>query len=131
MHLGSLGVQSDDVVGLCVERSVDAVVGLLGILKSGRPSFPWILNFPKDRLAYMVNDVCPAAILTQKRTEQAIPPSPATRICLDDLPPLRQKGSVSDAGHKVKGAQRIWRTSFIPRVRQVLQRAWRFLIDRC
>ena len=93
LHLGCLGVRSDDVIGLCVERSVDAVVGLLGILKSGAAFVPLDPNFPKDRLAYMVSDVCPAAILTQKRTEQAIPPSPAKRICLDDLPPLRQKSA--------------------------------------
>jgi amino acid adenylation domain-containing protein len=97
-HLRALGVRPDDVVGLCVERSLDLVVGLLGILKSGAAFVPLDPHYPKDRLAYMLNDVGPAAILTQRRTEDAIPPSAAPRICLDDLPRLaRESGRNGDA----------------------------------
>ncbi len=61
LHLCGLGVRSEDVVGLCVERSLDLVVGLLGILKSGAAFLPLDPDFPKERLAYMVKDSCPAA----------------------------------------------------------------------
>ena len=50
-HLGSIGVQSGDLVGLCVERSARMVIGLLGILKSGAAYVPLDPTFPGARLA--------------------------------------------------------------------------------
>ena len=97
LHLRSLGVRSDDLVGLCVERSPDLVVGLLGILKSGAAFVPLDPNFPKERLAYMVKDACPVAILMQKRTEDALPPPAEARLCLDDLPRLQSEGGRKNA----------------------------------
>jgi amino acid adenylation domain-containing protein len=90
LHLRSLGVRPEDVVGLCVERSLDLVVGLLGILRSGAAFVPLDPNFPKERLADMVKDASPVALLTQKRTGDAIPDFVGTRICLDDLPRVRR-----------------------------------------
>jgi amino acid adenylation domain-containing protein len=86
LNLRAMGVESNDIVGLCVERSLDLVVGLLGILKSGAAFVPLDPGFPKERLAYMVEDAKPVSILMQKRTDGAIPPSAATRLYLDDLP---------------------------------------------
>ena len=65
------------------------MVGLLGILKSGAAFVPLDPGFPKERLAYMVKDSSPVAILTQKRTNDAIAPFAGIRICLDDLPRSR------------------------------------------
>ena len=59
-----------------------------GFSRSGAAFVPLDPHYPKDRLAYMLNDVRPAAILSQRRTEDAISPSAAARICLDDLPSL-------------------------------------------
>ena len=81
-HLRDLGVRPDDVVGLCVERSLDLVIGLLGILGSGAAFVPLDPHYPRDRLAYMLNDARPVAILTQKRTENAIPASATPRALL-------------------------------------------------
>jgi amino acid adenylation domain-containing protein len=92
LHLCAMGIRSNDIVGLCVERSLDLVVGLLGILKCGAAFVPLDPNFPKERLAYMVKDGCPAAILMQKRTEDALPPSAGARLYLDDLPRLQSEG---------------------------------------
>ena len=86
VHLRALGVRPDDVVGLCVERSLELVIGLLAILKSGAAFVPLDPHYPSDRLAYMVSDARPVAILVQNRTEHTIPASPAQRINLDDLP---------------------------------------------
>ena len=98
-HLRALGVRPDDVVGLCVERSLELVVGLLGILKSGAAFVPLDPHFPTARLAYMLNDVRPVAILTLRRTEEALPSSVAPRICLDDLPQrARENASGRDSG---------------------------------
>ena len=55
-HLRGLGVGPEVVVGLCVERSLEMVVGLLGILKAGGAYLPLDPGYPADRLAYMLAD---------------------------------------------------------------------------
>ena len=100
LHLCALGVRSNDIVGLCVERSLDLVVGLLGILKCGAAFVPLDPNFPKERLAYMVKDARPVAILIQKRTEDALPPPAEARLHLDDLPRLQSEGGPENAPPK-------------------------------
>lgn len=55
-HLLSLGMAREDPVGLCVERSVEMVVGILAIMKAGGAYVPLDPEYPLDRLAYMLND---------------------------------------------------------------------------
>ncbi|MEN3288877.1 MAG: hypothetical protein V7634_3177, partial [Bradyrhizobium sp.] len=55
-HLRELGVGPDVIVGLCVERSLDMVVGVLGILKAGGAYLPLDPRYPIERLAYMLAD---------------------------------------------------------------------------
>ncbi|WP_099138049.1 non-ribosomal peptide synthetase [Xenorhabdus szentirmaii] len=64
-HLIALGVQPDDRVAICVERSLDSVVGLLAILKAGGAYVPLDPNYPAERLAYMLEDAEPVVLLTQ------------------------------------------------------------------
>ncbi|MDO8043112.1 non-ribosomal peptide synthetase, partial [Janthinobacterium sp. SUN137] len=66
-HLIRLGVGLDDRVAICVERSIDMIVGLLGILKSGAAYVPLDPVYPTDRLAYVMEDCQPVALLTQAR----------------------------------------------------------------
>jgi len=63
-HLRSLGVGPDDRVALCVERSLEMVVGLLAILKAGGAYVPLDPAYPGERLAFMVRDSGPVAALT-------------------------------------------------------------------
>ncbi|HEY7767416.1 amino acid adenylation domain-containing protein, partial [Longimicrobium sp.] len=63
-HLRALGVGPDVRVGICVERSVEMVVGLLGILKSGGAYVPLDASYPVARLRDMVEDSAPAVLLT-------------------------------------------------------------------
>ncbi|WP_223621886.1 non-ribosomal peptide synthetase, partial [Lysobacter sp. ESA13C] len=65
-YLRSLGVQPDDRVGLCVERNPAMVVGLLAVLKAGGAYVPLDPGYPADRLAYMLEDSAPVAVLTQQ-----------------------------------------------------------------
>ena len=58
-HLQSLGVGPEVVVGLCVERSLEMVVGLLGILKAGGAYLPLDPDYPAERLAFMLEDARP------------------------------------------------------------------------
>ena len=55
-HLRTLGVGPETVVGLCVERSLEMVVGLIGILKAGGAYMPLDPDYPPERLAYMLED---------------------------------------------------------------------------
>ncbi len=65
-YLRSLGVKPDVLVGICVERSIEMIVGLLGILKSGGAYVPLDPAYPSDRLAYMVEDSKLLVLVTQQ-----------------------------------------------------------------
>jgi len=67
-HLVSLGVGSDAIVGLAVERSIELVVGLLGILKAGGAYLPLDLEYPPERLAFMLKDAAVAVLLVQEKS---------------------------------------------------------------
>ncbi|HEU4881056.1 MAG TPA: amino acid adenylation domain-containing protein [Longimicrobium sp.] len=74
-HLRALGVGADARVGICVERSVEMMVGLLGILKAGGAYVPLDAGYPVERLRNMVEDSAPAVLLTH-------PPQAATAAAL-------------------------------------------------
>ncbi|WP_213781832.1 non-ribosomal peptide synthetase, partial [Caballeronia sp. dw_276] len=64
-RLAALGVRPDVRVGLCVERSLDLIVGLLAVLKAGGAYVPMDPTYPRERLAYLLDDAAPAVVLTQ------------------------------------------------------------------
>ncbi len=82
-YLQQLGVQPDVLVGICVERSLEMVVGLLGILKAGGAYVPLDPAYPKERLAFMLEDAQVPVLLTQQRLVEMLPPYQAKVICLD------------------------------------------------
>jgi len=82
-YLRSLGVEADTLVGLCVERSLEMVVGLLGILKAGGAYVPLDPDYPQDRLAYMLNDSQVSVLLTQEKLLTSLPEHRARVVCLD------------------------------------------------
>ncbi|MGA4069672.1 non-ribosomal peptide synthetase, partial [Ralstonia nicotianae] len=67
-----LGVGPDARVGLCAERSVELVIGLLGILKAGGGYVPLDPSYPQDRLVYMLEDSAPVAVLAQSNTREQL-----------------------------------------------------------
>ncbi|MGA3706678.1 amino acid adenylation domain-containing protein, partial [Ralstonia nicotianae] len=67
-----LGVGPDARVGLCAERSVELVIGLLGILKAGGGYVPLDPSYPQDRLTYMLEDSAPVAVLAQSNTREPL-----------------------------------------------------------
>src|SRR6185437_11333637 len=71
-HLRSRGVGPDQRVGICVERSLEMVVGLLGILKAGGAYVPLDPSYPAERLAYMLSDSSPRVLLIQERLRQRL-----------------------------------------------------------
>ncbi|MDT8905201.1 amino acid adenylation domain-containing protein, partial [Pseudomonas prosekii] len=64
-QLLALGVQPDQRVAICAERSLDMIVGLLGVLKAGAAYVPIDPAHPADRMAFMLQDSQPLAVLTQ------------------------------------------------------------------
>ena len=71
-HLISLGIGPDDRVAIAVERSLEMVVGLLAILKAGGAYVPLDPDSPQDRLAFMLEDSAPLALLVHKVTRQRL-----------------------------------------------------------
>ncbi|MEG5056162.1 condensation domain-containing protein, partial [Microcoleus sp. B13-B6] len=66
-HLQKLGVEPEMLVGICVERSLEMMVGLLGILKAGAAYLPLDPAYPKERLTFMLEDAQVPVLLTQQR----------------------------------------------------------------
>ncbi len=82
-YLQKLGVKPESLVGICVERSLEMVVGLLGILKAGAAYVPLDSNYPSERLAYMISDSQISVLLTQKSLLTSLPKYQAEVVCLD------------------------------------------------
>ncbi|NEP31533.1 non-ribosomal peptide synthetase [Moorena sp. SIO3B2] len=82
-HLLSMGVRPEVLVGICVERSVEMVVGLLGILKAGGAYVPLDPNYPHQRLSYMLADSGVEVLLTQQSLLESLPSHTAQMVCLD------------------------------------------------
>jgi amino acid adenylation domain-containing protein/non-ribosomal peptide synthase protein (TIGR01720 family) len=99
-RLRGLGVGPEVQVGICVERSAEMVVGLLGILKAGAAYLPLDPNYPRDRLAFMLADSGVGVLLTQERLLSKLPPHGARVVCLDrDWPEIAEEsGEFSASG---------------------------------
>ena len=81
-RLQGLGVEPDVLVGICVERSLEMVVGLLGILKAGGAYLPLDPSYPTERLAFMLDDAQVKILLTTKNLIAQLPPC-EMRLCID------------------------------------------------
>jgi amino acid adenylation domain-containing protein len=82
-YLLELGVAREMSVGICLERSLDMIVGLLGIIKAGGTYVPLDPEYPLERLAFMVAESKVAILLTDEGLAEALPDSGAPVICLD------------------------------------------------
>ncbi len=82
-YLKSLGVGAEVLVGLCVERSLEMVMGLLGILKAGGAYVPLDPEYPQERLSFMLEDTQLSVLLTQEKLVNKLGARKACVICLD------------------------------------------------
>jgi len=82
-HLRELGVGPEVLVGICVERSLEMVIGLLGILKAGGAYMPIDPGYPPARQAFMLQDSQAKVLLTQACLLPRLPSHGATTVCLD------------------------------------------------
>ncbi len=84
-HLIGLGVKPDDRVAICCARNADLIVGLLGILKAGGAYVPLDPSHPRERLAWMLEDSAPVALLVHSEIEELLPETalPVLRLDVD------------------------------------------------
>src|SRR5262249_48040265 len=79
-RLRDRGVGAESVVGLCVERSPEMIIGLIGILKAGGAYLPLDPSYPPERLAFMLRDAGAAVLLTHCALWLSVPPIRIVRL---------------------------------------------------
>jgi amino acid adenylation domain-containing protein len=82
-YLQALGIKTEVLVGICLERSLEMVIGILGILKAGGAYVPIDPTYPQERLAFMLADTEVPVLLTQERIRETLPVHQAKVIYLD------------------------------------------------
>ena len=82
-YLQKLGVGPEVLVGICMHRSLELIVGLLGILKAGCAYVPLDLGYPKERLSFMLTDAQAPVLLTQQELLGRLPHYDGHIVCLD------------------------------------------------
>ncbi|MEL6554743.1 MAG: amino acid adenylation domain-containing protein [Cyanobacteria bacterium J06621_11] len=96
IYLQSLGVKPNSLVGLCLDRSIDLVVGILGILKAGGAYLPLASNYPADRLQYMIEQSEASIILSENSLKDLLPQLEIEFVCLDsDWEKIEQQAQIS------------------------------------
>ncbi len=82
-YLRSLGVKPETIVGICIDRSLEMIIGILGILKAGGAYLPIDPNYPDERKAWILTDGNPLALLTQRSLFNTMSSVATECICLD------------------------------------------------
>ncbi len=84
-HLQRLGVGPEVPVAICMQHCLEMIVGILGILKAGGAYLPLDPAYPKERLAFMLEDSQAPIVLTRKRWLESLPDYGGRVVCLDPL----------------------------------------------
>lgn len=104
-RLRALGVGPETLVGLCLERSSQTVIGLLGILKAGGAYLPLDPAFPPKRLVLMLEDAQAPVLVTEQHLRETLPESAAQVVCIDseweglEREPAANLGTSASSGH--------------------------------
>ena len=94
--LRKLGVGPESPAGLCLERSVDLIVGLLGILKAGGAYVPLDPGYPQDRLSFMLRDSGARVLVTRAGLQQSLQGHAAAVLCVDrDAEEIAREGTAA------------------------------------
>ncbi|MEP6467794.1 MAG: condensation domain-containing protein, partial [Parafilimonas sp.] len=81
--LSAKGVKDETLVPICIERSIEMIVGIMGVMKAGGAYVPIDPEYPKDRMKFMLDDTKATLILASKQTKERIPKGIADIIELD------------------------------------------------
>ena len=85
MRLIALGAGPEVLIGLCVERNLGMVIGILGILKAGAAYLPIDLSYPPERVAFMLEDAGVPVLLSQRSLQASLPKHQGAILFLDDV----------------------------------------------
>ncbi len=97
-HLRALGVGPEVVVGLCLERSLEMLVGLVGILKAGGAYLPLDPAYPPERIAFMLDDARAPVLVTHSALRARLPTDCIRTVCLDaDAPAIARQPTTAPA----------------------------------
>src|SRR6266849_609481 len=83
-YLRRHGVGPEVLVGICIQRSLEMIVGMLGIVKAGGAYVPLDPAYPQHRLQFMLEDSGATLLLTQRTLRESLPAEKAHAICLDE-----------------------------------------------
>ena len=83
-YLRKLGAGPDELVGLCVERSLEMVIGILGVLKAGAAYIPIDPEYPESRVEFMINDSKAKVLITQKSLADSLPKDISKIVIIDE-----------------------------------------------
>ncbi len=100
-YLQRRGVGPEVIVGICVERSLEMIIGVLGVLKAGGAYLPIDPTYPQERQTFMLTDSQAQLLLTQQRLLADLPPHQLQVICLDSDWPLISRESEATPSSKV------------------------------
>lgn len=132
-HLLTRGVGPDVLVGICMHRCIEMVVGILGVLKAGGAYVPLDAAYPAQRLASMVAAVDLAIVLTTEEVAPTLPACDASILCLDSASPdlAAEPDSNPDAAFPTDLAYAIFTSGSTgdAKAAAVYQRGWANLID--
>lgn len=101
-YLRSLGVQPEVKVGICVERCLEMIVGILAIIKAGGAYLPLDPAYPPERLEFMLSDAQVPVILTKSTLVETLPPHQAQVICLDTDKSIFTQQSSENPSHQTQ-----------------------------
>ena len=95
-HLRTLGVGRESVVGICIDRSLEMAVAVIGVLKAGAAYLPLDPEYPTERLAFMVEDARPALVVTKKDIAEHVSQAADRLVLLDhDWPAISQNANTN------------------------------------
>ena len=83
-RLRMYGVAPDQLVGIYLERGVEMIIAVLGVLKSGSAYLPIDPSYPQEVVARMCEDACPRILITERKLKLGLATAPADAICIDE-----------------------------------------------
>ncbi|MEO6695101.1 MAG: amino acid adenylation domain-containing protein, partial [Ignavibacteria bacterium] len=103
-YLIKFGAGPDVIIGICIERSLEMIIGLLGILKSGSAYVPLDSAYPIDRLSFMIEDSGIPILLTKKNVIEKLPRTKAKVVLIDEEEKEIFKESVENPVKKINSS---------------------------
>lgn len=92
-RLRAAGIEAEEKVAICVERSLEMVIGLVGVLKAGGAYVPVDAGYPQERLTMMIEDASPKIILTKRHRSDQLAGHKAIIICIDEWESLERESA--------------------------------------